>query len=135
MVSRPNSDAGGSPAAASPAPITVVSPILANSIPNPVGVPASDSLATIRERYQTTALSKEVVDTLLASWGTTTQKRYSGPWRVWVHWCSQRGSFPISAPVADVFAFFASLVTQGTLEYRTKALYRSAISQAHNPVG
>ena len=49
--------------------------------------------------------------------------------------CSQRGSSPISASEAEVLAFLASLVTQGSLEYRTIALYRSAISQAHDPVG
>ena len=135
MVSRPQSDAGGSPTAATPAPISVVSPISSNSMPSPVEVPSSDSLVTIRDRYQATGLSKEVVDILLASWGTATQKRYSGPWRAWVRWRSQRGSCPISASVAEVLAFLASLVIQGNLEYSNIALYRSAISQAHDPVG
>ena len=45
------------------------------------------------------------------------------------------GSCPISASVAEVFAFLASLAKQGTLEYRTIALYRLVISQAHDPVG
>jgi len=48
---------------------------------------------------------------------------------------SQRGCCPISASVAEVLAFLTSLVTQGNLEYRTIALYRSGISQAHDPVG
>ena len=48
---------------------------------------------------------------------------------------SQRGCCPISASVAEVLAFLTSLVTQGNLEYRTIALYRSAMSQAHDPVG
>ena len=135
MVSRPHSDAGGSPTAATPGPISVISPISANSIPSPVEVPSSDSLATIRDRYQATGFSKEVVDILVASWETATQKRYSGPWRAWVRWCSQRGSCPLSASVAEVLAFLASLVIRGNLEYRTIALYRSAISQAHDPVG
>ena len=112
MVSRPRLDAGGSPTAATPAPISVVSPIPTNSIPSPVEVSAFDSLATIRGRYQATGLSKEVVDILLASWRTATQKRYSGPWRAWVRWCSQRGSGPISAPVAEVLAFLASSYTR-----------------------
>jgi len=64
MVSRPNSDAGGSPTAATPAPISIVSPMSANSIPSPVKVPSSNSLAAIRDRYQATGLSKEVVDIL-----------------------------------------------------------------------
>ena len=130
MVSRPQTDADGLPTVATPAPISVVSPISAHSIPSPVEVPSSDCLATIRDHYLATGLSKEVVDILLASWGSATQKRYSGPWRAWVRWCSQRGSCPISASVAEVHAFLASLVTQDNLEYRTIALYRSAISQA-----
>ena len=36
------------------------------------------SLAAIRDRYEATGLSKEVVDNFLASWGTATQKQYSG---------------------------------------------------------
>ena len=70
MVSRSHSNAGGSPTAATPVLISVVSPISANSIPSPVEVPASDSLATIRDRYQAKGFSKEVVDILVASWGT-----------------------------------------------------------------
>ena len=84
MVSRPHSDAGGLPTAATPAPVSVVSPISTNSIPSPVEVPAYDSL--VRDRYQATGLSKEVVDILLTSWGNTTQKRYSGPCRAWARW-------------------------------------------------
>ena len=92
-------------------------------------------LAPIRDRYKVTGLSKEVVDILLALWATASQKRYAGPWKAWVGWCSQRSVCPISAPVADVLAFLASLVTQKDLEYRTIAFYKSAISQAHNPIG
>ena len=40
-------------------------------------------------------------------------------------------SFPISAPVADFLASLASLITQKDLE----ALYKTAISQAHDPIG
>ena len=67
MVSRPHSNAGGSPIAATPVRISVVSPISANSISSPVEVHSSDSLATIRGRYQATGLSKEVVNILLTS--------------------------------------------------------------------
>ena len=102
--------------------IDLLPPISAKSIPSPVEVPSSNSLAAIRDRYQATGLSKEVVDILLASWGTATHKRYSGPWKAWIRWCSQRGSCPFSASVAEVLAFLASLVTQGNLEYRTIAL-------------
>lgn len=84
----------------------------ANCAPPSVAVAASRSLAIIRNRYETTGFSKEVVDILLAS-RTATQKQYAGPWKAWVHWCSQRSICPISAPVAEVLAFLASLVTHG----------------------
>ena len=45
------------------------------------------------------------------------------------------GFCPISASVPEVLPFLASLFTKGTLEYRTTALHRSVISQAHDPVG
>ena len=47
---------------------------------------------------------------------------------------SQWATCPISAPVAEVLAFLASLVTQGNLEYRTIAVYKSGISQTHDPI-
>jgi hypothetical protein len=40
----------------------------------------------------------------------------------------------ISAPVADILSFLANLTDQG-FEYRTIAVYKSAISQVHDPVG
>ena len=102
-----------------------------------MAVSSSSSLALIRSRYEATGFSKEVVDILLASRGAATQKWYAGQWKAWVRWCSQRGACPISAPVAEVLdlAFLASLVTQRNLEYRTIALYKSAISHSHDPVG
>ena len=135
MVPGAPSDACGSTSTASPAPILAVPPISTCSSTPPVAITPPSRLAPIRDRYKATGFSKEVVDILLASWATATQKRYAGPWKAWVRWCSQRSVCPISAPVADVLAFLASLVTQKDLEYRTIALYKSAISQAHNPIG
>ena len=135
MVPRTASNAGGSTSTPTPVSISAVPSISAHRAPPSVAVTASSSLALIRNHYETTGLSKEVVDILLASRGAATQKRYAGPWKAWVRWCSQRSICPISAPVAEVLAFLASLVTQGNLAYRTVALYKSAISQTHDPVG
>ena len=135
MVPRTASNAGGSTSTPTPVSISAVPSISANRAPPSVAVTASSSLALIRNHYKTTGLSKEVVDILLASRRAVTQRRYAGPWKAWVRWCSQRSICPISAPVAEVLAFLASLVTQGNLEYGTVALYKSAISQTHDPVG
>jgi len=42
---------------------------------------------------------------------------------------------PLSAPVTDVVTFLTEIVTNQFLAYRTLAVYKSAISQGHLPVG
>ena len=130
MVTRVTSNACGSTSATTPASITVVPTLSAYSSPPAVAVTTSSSLALIRNRYEAT-----VVYILLASRGAATQKRYAGPWKAWVCWCSQWATCPISAPSAEVFAILASIVTQGNLEYRTTAVYTSAISQTRDLIG
>jgi len=44
-------------------------------------------------------------------------------------------SCPFSAVVANVLTFSTETVTNNSIEYRTLAVYRSAISQGHLPVG
>ena len=135
MVPRANSSACRSASTSTPVSIPVVPSISTCSSPSSVAVSSSSSLALIRSRYEAAGFSKEVVDILSASRGAANQKRYAGPWKTWVRWCSQWGACPISAPAAEVLAFLASLVTQGNLEYRTIALYKLAISQTYDPVG
>ena len=98
-----------------------------------VAFSAPDSMANIRKCYRA-GLSSEVIKILLSSWSPATQKRYSALWNTWAQWCTNHRLCPISAPVTDVLSFLANLTTQG-LEYRTIAVYKSAISQVHNPVG
>ena len=76
-----------------------------------------------------------MTNVLLASWPQSTKKRYKGPWRAWSNWCSSRGLCPFSAPVTDVLTVWTETVTNQSLEYRTLAVYKSAISQGHLPVG
>ena len=135
MVPRANSNACRSASTSTPVSIPGVPSISTCSAPSSVAVSSSSSLAPIRSRYEATAFAREVVHILLASTGAATQKRYAGLWKAWVRWCSQRGACPISAPAAEVLAFLAALVTQGNLEYRTVALYKSAISQTYDPEG
>ena len=99
-----------------------------------VAFSAPDSMAHIRKRHRTAGLSSEVIKILLSSWSPATQKKYSAPWNAWAQWCTSHGLCPVSAPVTDMLSFLANLTTQG-LEYRTIAVYKSAISQVHDPVG
>ena len=100
-----------------------------------VAVSQSDCMADIGSAYQAAGFSKEVTNVLLASWSQSTKKRYQGPWQAWSNWCSSRGLCPFSAPVTDVLTFLTEIVTNQSLAYRTLAVYKSAISQGHLPVG
>ena len=42
---------------------------------------------------------------------------------------------PLSVPVTDVLTFLTETVTNQSLEYRTLAVYKSAISKGNLPVG
>lgn len=92
-------------------------------------------MADIRRSYRAVGFPTEVINVLLASWSSSTQKRYQGPWKTWSQWCLARGLCPLSAPVTKVLTFLAEIAAQRGLEYRTIAVYKSAISQAHFPVG
>ena len=65
------------------------------------------------------------------------QKDIRGSLGAWADWCTDRGrcTCPLSAPVTEFLSFLASLLKDGDLEYCTIAVYRSAISQTHDPIG
>jgi hypothetical protein len=91
-------------------------------------------IASVRSRLQTTGLSPEVCKILLASWRTSTQKRYEGPWQQWASWCLERNKCPSSAPVADVLDFLSEQFNNRNLAYRTVGVYKACISQMHDPI-
>ena len=99
-----------------------------------VAVSQSDCMADIGSSYQAAGFPEEVINVLLASWSQSTKKRYRGPWWAWSNWCSSRGLCAFSAPVTDVLTFLMETLTNRSLEYRTLAVYKSAISQGHLPV-
>ena len=100
-----------------------------------VAVSQSDCMADIGSAYRVAGFPEEVTNVLLASWSQSTKKHYQGPWRAWSNWCSSRGLCPLSAPVTDVLTFLMETLTNQSLEHRTLAVYKSAISQGHLPVG
>ena len=95
----------------------------------------SEGMARIREHYRTTGLSESATRILLSSWSEATQKRYSGPWNAWASWCNKRSLCSFTAPVDCILSFLAELSDQDNLAYRTIGVYRSAISQIHDPIG
>jgi len=115
--------------------VTAVSALRPRGSSPSVAVSQSDCMADIGSAYQAADFPEEVTNVLLASWSQSTKKRYQGPWRAWSNWCSSRGLCPFSAPVTDVLTFLTETVTNQSLEYRTLAVYKSAISQGHLPVG
>ncbi|CAB3991472.1 Hypothetical predicted protein [Paramuricea clavata] len=102
--------------------------------PSSVGNPQPGGMASIRRRFETAGFSPDVIEILLSSWSESTKKRYAGPWKAWAEWCTMSGWCPFSAPVTAVLSFLASLLKEKDLEYRTIAVYRSTISQTHDPI-
>ena len=115
--------------------VTVVSALRPRGRSPAVAVSQSDCMVDIGSAYQAAGFPEEVTNVLLGSWSQSTKKRYQGPWRAWSNWCSPRGLCPFSAPVTDVLTFVTETVTNQSLENRTLAVYKSAISQGHLPVG
>ena len=134
LVPTVSTDVGGLPPAASNVEISTIPPIRPPGPPSSVGNPQPGGMASIRRRFETAGFSPDVIEILLSSWSESTKKRYAGPWKAWAEWCTMRGWCPFSAPVTAVLSFLASLLKEKDLEYRTIAVYRSAISQTHDPI-
>jgi hypothetical protein len=96
--------------------------------------PPTSCMAAVRSRLQTTGLSPEVCKILLASWRTSTQKRYEGPWQQWASWFLERNKCTFSAPVADVLDFLSEQFNDRNLAYRKVGVYKACTSQMHDPV-
>ena len=115
--------------------VTAVSSFRPRGSSPSVAVSQSDCMADIVSAYHAAGFPEEVTKVLLGSRSQSTKKCYQGPCRAWSNWCSFRGLCPFSAPVTNVLTFLTEKVTNQSLEYRTLANYKSAISQGHLPVG
>ena len=91
--------------------------------------PPTSCMAAVRSRLQTTGLSPEVCRILLASWRTSTQKRYEGPWQQWAGWCMQRNKCPFSAPVADVLDFLSEQFFTTAISLTEQSAYTKHVSR------
>ena len=82
---------------------------------------------TISQQYQTSGISRETRDILLASWRRNAFSAYSCAWNKWVSWCLQRQINPISVSLNSVLEFLKDQFKKGKA-YRTLDVYRSALS-------
>jgi len=135
MVCSDSADADRYTVPTSQGEVTAVSAFRLRGSSPAVAVSQSDCMANIGSTDQAAGFPEEVTNVLLASWSQSTKKRYQGPWLAWSNWCSSRGLCPYSAPVTDVLTCLTEAVTNQSLEYRTLAVYKSAISQGYLPVG
>ena len=90
-------------------------------------------MAYLREKLSGSSLSEEASRLFLASWRAKSNQSYDSHFRKWISWCSERGSNPVSGPIAEVANFLADLYEQG---YQSRSLnaFRSAISSVHDRV-
>ena len=92
------------------------------------------SIAFFWERCKTVGLPSQAWNILQASWREGTKNRYANPWKLWTSWCISRNQCPFSAPVSDIFLFLTEQFSERNLSYRTIEVYKSCISQMHDPI-
>ena len=95
--------------------------------------PPASRMAYLQEKLSGSSLSEEASRLFLASWRAKSNQSYDSHFRKWISWCSERGSNPVSGPIAEVANFLADLYEQG---YQSRSLnaFRSAISSVHDRV-
>ena len=135
MVPEPSRDTSGLPTTVTTDP-TLDHP----SIPTREGTSTSTLTAVVcmvrvRENYRADGPSETATNVLLSSWSDSTQKRYSGPWNAWSSWCLTRSICPFTAPVNSMLTFLVEIAKRDKLAYKTIGVYKSAISQTHDPIG
>ena len=129
VSSSPRYALGGPPTDSSP---SRPHPESGQAGPTGADYPAS-RVTYLQKKFNDSSLSEEASRLLLASWRTKSNQSYDSHFRKWLSWCSERGSNPVSGPVAEIANFLAHLFKQG---YQSRSLnaYRSAIASVHDKV-
>ena len=84
-------------------------------------------LETVSQRFETTEVSAETREILLAAWRRNTTNAYASAWGKWVSWCGEREINPISVSLNTILEFLKDQFKDGKA-YRTINVYRSALS-------
>ena len=90
-------------------------------------------MASFREEVSKQGFSKELSKILQASWRQKTTCQYESAWKAWRGWCDQRQVDPFSTSLNVILEFLAELLHKG-YKYRTIGVYRSTISNFHQPI-
>ena len=94
----------------------------------PSQTPTASWVATVSRGYQTTDISTQSREILLAAWRKNTTSAYSSSWTKWSTWCSQQVKVnPLSPSLTNVLHFLA-LQFHEDKEYRTVNVCHSALS-------
>ena len=109
-------------------------PINKASGSSPTDESPTSRVASIRQSYPATGISRSAQNLLLAAWKRGSSDSYSSAWRKWACWCSERKINPVCADIASILDFLTFEYDSGKA-YRTLNVYRSAISMTHPPIG
>ena len=90
-------------------------------------------MASFRKEVSKQGFSEEVSKILQASWRQKTTCQYESAWKAWSSWCDQRQVDPFSTSLNVILEFLAELLHKG-YKYRTIGVYRSTISNFHQPI-
>ena len=88
--------------------------------------PPAGWLETICQRFETTEVSAETRQILLAAWRRNTTNAYPSAWSKWVGWCGERKINPISVSLNAILEFLKDQFKDGKA-YRTINVYHSAL--------
>ena len=134
LVSVTTGDVSGHPCHSSNVGEESVSTVRPGSVTPIVENNEASGMASFREPCRAEGLPPQVCDILMASWREGTKKGYEGPWKLWTSWCVSRTQCPFSATVAEVLEFLTEQFHTRKLSYRTVGVYKSCISQLHDPI-
>ena len=90
-------------------------------------------MASFRKEVSKQGFSEDVSKILQASWRQKTTCQYESAWKTWSSWCDQRQVDPFTTSLNVILEFLAELLHKG-YKYRTIGVYRSAISNFHQPI-
>ena len=90
-------------------------------------------MASFRKEVSKQGFSEEVSKILQASWRQKTTCQYESTWKACSSWCDQRQVDPFSTSLNVILEFLAELLHKG-YKYRTIGVYRSTISNFHQPM-
>ena len=90
-------------------------------------------MASFRKEVSEQGFSEEVSKILQVSWRQKTTCQYESVWKAWSSWCDQRQVDPFSTSLNVILEFLAELLHKG-YKYRTIGVYRSTISNFHQPI-